>query len=105
MPHACHGVSCFFRADLEHMQYLTNKSCLFLSDAFGLEVIYETLGFADLMENDVSRGRKKGYGVFAMANATTLGQRVSTGNIDGQRIIDIGFAGRTLSPILHNARV
>ncbi|MGA2796337.1 MAG: class I SAM-dependent methyltransferase [Thermoguttaceae bacterium] len=69
-----------FRVDLEHMQYLTNKTCLFLSDAFALEVMHlETVGFPDLAACGVNSGRKRGYGSLAnkvkAAIATMLGRR------------------------------
>jgi 2-polyprenyl-3-methyl-5-hydroxy-6-metoxy-1,4-benzoquinol methylase len=47
------GKQVAFRVDLEHMQYLTAESCLFIADRLNLRILHlETLGFPDLSDID-----------------------------------------------------
>jgi 2-polyprenyl-3-methyl-5-hydroxy-6-metoxy-1,4-benzoquinol methylase len=92
-----------FRVDLEHMQYLTNKTCLYLSDALALEVIHlETVGFPDLAACGVNIGQKKGYlrwaNTLKAAIATIIGQR-------GRRAVRALLTGNpSLTPDMRDGR-
>jgi len=47
-----------FRVDLEHMQYLTFRTCLYISKILGLEIVHlETVGFPSLKKIDKLPGR------------------------------------------------
>lgn len=95
-----------FRVDLEHMQYLTAKTCMFLGTALGLEVVHlETVGFP-VLAGHVEKIPRTGSGGLRAVFRGLKGALRKIGGQPGRRLMQAArvIVGTPKPPDLRDGR-